>query len=413
MSWRNRVIVGLLLNTTSCGRIIDADRDYGLTGGSGTAGGMGDTPCLKNDDCPTTGITCIANDCMDGFCRRQNAPPGTPCIPDQANVCNGQGECVQCTQAQHCVDISKNECTKSTCVSNTCQPEYSIVGAPASPALQEAGDCQIVVCDGFGGTKRIPDDTDTPNDDNGCTTDTCLNGMVTHANVATGTACGMNSNCNSSGQCIGCMEHSDCADTFDFCKEPTCQSSMCGIAYSAAGTALPADSQTPGDCFVIVCDGAGNHVAMIDPYDGPADGNACTRDECTSEGVPTYSPEPVGTPCSEGDDDACDGLGACKKSQGKPCTLDDECVSAHCSDGVCCENACTVTCKACNGTGTQGLCRNIPRGIKDDEATMTCNGTKACDGSGACKLANGQPCTWDNQCASGDCSGTSSEICQP
>jgi hypothetical protein len=41
----------------------------------------------------------------------------------------------------------------------------------------------------------------------------------------------------------------------------------------------------------------------------------------------------------------------------------------------------------------------------NDQDLDTCTGVHACDGDFACKLASGQPCTQDGQCASDDCTG--------
>ena len=197
------LLVFCLLSTTNCGRLVDADGSYLLTEsgsssqtpGSSTSSGMGGADggamCTTNADCPESSVLCVSHECINGVCRLQNTAEGQPCTANEADVCDGQGQCVQCTQAAHCTSIVEEQCTRRACVENTCQTQYLSQQSPAGPALQQPGDCKIVVCDGFGGTKPINDDTDTPNDDNGCTTDSCLNGSEVHAKVATGTPCGI------------------------------------------------------------------------------------------------------------------------------------------------------------------------------------------------------------------------------
>lgn len=499
MNMRYRFLGALVVCAASCAKIVDADGPYSLadggssgsTGGSGALGGSsnagGGVSCTTSADCPTTSAACFVNTCVDGSCRLQDAVVGTLCSAGLPNVCNGQGACVECVEPGHCVGIIEDQCTKRACVNNSCQVNYLGPASPAGPAAQKPGDCKIVVCDGFGGTKTINDDTDTPNDDNGCTVDGCLNGSEVHTNVPVGTNCGTNSACNAAGQCVGCSKPADCPGTFTFCKERVCQAGICGVKYIAEGTVLPSSDQKAQDCFVMVCDGAGNKVPRVDTLDVPIDGNMCTQDSCNSDGTPSNPPEILATPCTDGENDACDGFGSCRKSNGKVCAASGECVSGYCVDGVCCDNACdgacnscntsadkagtclpigsgqsdanaatpcqgnsacdgnggckkndgqacatseecfhgfcvdgiccvnacTTTCKACNVSGSLGLCTNVPVGAKDDLAALVCNGTKACDGYGGCKLSNGQACTTSSQCASGKCSGGSNKNCQP
>ncbi len=376
MHSQHRLMLGLLVCACGCAQMIDSDDPYVLNengSSQSTAGGADD---------------------MGGG--------------------GGSGGVIECTLAEHCVNIVENQCTKRSCVSNACQLKNLGPEFPASPALQQPGDCKIVVCNGLGGTKTINDDTDMPNDNNGCTTDTCLNGSEVHTKVAIGTNCGMNSFCNAMGQCVGCLIPTDCAGSYDFCKKPTCMSGNCGSSYMADGTVLPSNNQNVQDCLVVVCDGAGNIVTRIDTADVAIDGNDCTEDSCTSEGKPLHSPVPISTICGDGITDACDGLGTCKKSNGKLCNAASECSSGYCIDGVCCENACNETCRSCNVSSlAAGTCTMLPVGQKDNNAMTVCVGAFSCDGNGGCKLANGQPCSSGSECVSGKCVGSNPKMCQP
>ena len=94
---------------------------------------------------------------------------------------------------------------------------------------------------------------------------------------------------------------------------------------------------------------------------------------------------------------------------GQPCSFDGDCSSSACVDGVCCENACPGTCKACAMTSTgqaDGTCALALAG-KDphnDCAAGTpeqCGDDGMCDGAGACrKYGTGQVC------AAATCAGT-------
>ena len=409
-----RFIVVLMASTTGCTQITDSNAPYTLTGtsssssggGAGGTGGSGSGQCTKDADCPATALVCTVAACIDGDCGTRNATNGTPCIAAMPNVCDGQGACVECTSPAHCVTIVEDECTKRACVDHVCLSKHAGEETSASPTLQKPGDCKNVVCNGSGGTMTILDDSDAPDDGNPCTVNTCANGTPQITNLPANTNCGMGLYCNSTGQCIGCAKPSDCSGSYDFCKDRTCIANTCGVDSKALDTPLPEGDQTLGDCRIRVCDGAGNIITKVQTTDVPVDGNSCTQDACNGDGAPSNPPEPPNTTCSGGQ---CDGSGICLKNNGQTCIMASECLSNLCVDGHCCESDCTAICKSCGVTGSTGLCVNVPLGSTDD----TCNDTKVCNGSALCKLANGQPCTTNGNCASGNCKNGTPKICQP
>jgi hypothetical protein len=62
----------------------------------------------------------------------------------------------------------------------------------------------------------------------------------------------------------------------------------------------------------------------------------------------------------------CNGAGACTGANGSPCVSGANCLSGSCTDGVCCNTACTGLCQACTaarkGTGADGVCGPILAG---------------------------------------------------
>ena len=94
----------------------------------------------------------------------------------------------------------------------------------------------------------------------------------------------------------------------DDCKMRTCTGGMCGQQFADAGTEVNETLQMPGDCQVVVCDGAGATTSQADDGDLPVDGLECTDDVCMA-GVPSNPPVTVGTPC--GMDGMCDAMGQC------------------------------------------------------------------------------------------------------
>ena len=102
---------------------------------------------------------------------------------------------------------------------------------------------------------------------------------------------------------------------------------------------------------------------------------------------------------------------------GSACGADTACLSGHCVEGVCCNQACITSCYSCRHSTTDdldGLCAPVKAGIKHLAdcaimATNSCGTDGKCDGNGACeKWATG------TVCGAVSCpAGTSSQISVP
>lgn len=102
---------------------------------------------------------------------------------------------------------------------------------------------------------------------------------------------------------VQCAADSDCL--LMQCRTRACVAGVC--VYEDVADGAPEGEQTPGDCAMSVCDGAGGVQRVADPGDVPDDGVACTVDAC--EGM-----TPVHTPQSEpcyGGPDGTQGVGLC------------------------------------------------------------------------------------------------------
>ncbi|MBK9263491.1 MAG: hypothetical protein IPM54_27255 [Polyangiaceae bacterium] len=105
---------------------------------------------------------------------------------------------------------------------------------------------------------------------------------------------------------------------------------------------------------------------------------------------------------------ACDGKNMCKNYNGAACTSAAQCLSNYCVDGYCCNNICMGACQACSaakkGSGNNGACGAIAVNTDPDNecAGGECNGTSGCT-TPQTPAANGTPCTSAAQCASGYC----------
>jgi len=171
--------------------------------------------------------------------------------------------------------------------------------------------------------------------------------------------------------CGPCQSSADCTayDMPAVCSAPascqgTRQQGICDVNQqcvavqvdddSACGPAVPSDSCGPyPDLF---CTG---------DADQPSDQSSLCASDCI------------------GDSD-CDPSGHCDEAQnvclddfpaGFGCVVADDCLTAHCVDGVCCDASCAGTCAACD-LSTPGTCSLVPDG-EDPDAEC---GAVACDG---------------------------------
>jgi hypothetical protein len=407
----------------------------GAEGGGGHGTGGMEPECATADECPASASPCLVPACHDGVCAVEPVPPNTP-IPTQVDgdcevvvcnggmaqpqpddtdvgddgndctsescvggqlmsepvlvgtecatgVCDGAGTCVACNVPTDCPG-SDDECQQRTCDGNVCDVAFT---APATPlALQVAGDCSDLVCDGLGMVISASNPNDVDDDFNDCTTDVCVNGLPENQ-PQPGQTCGMNGICDASGNCVGCIVATDCPGNDDFCKQRTCNASTCGFDFTPANTPLP--QQQPGDCQLVVCDGAGTAtpIAANDPI---IDGNQCTSDLCNN-GVPSNPPVQAGTACMQNGGSVCSVNGQCVG-----CNMPSDCMPPGqvCKVATCNANTCGIG-NAQPGTVCQaGSCAN---GLQQNADT--------CDANGMCIDGGSTPCT--PYVCSGSACGTS------
>ncbi len=435
---------------TSTGGVMVAES--GSSGTGGTAGTAGSGDMADSTGAPSCTIETAAEDCNDddpctfdqcdssGECLIEPWPDGTACDADDgtAGSCQAGACVVECTRADECDD--DNACTVDSCDSRVgaCVND-PLDGVDAPVDVQTPGDCSIIACVG-GNEVAQADDEDLEDDRNECTVDTCSRGTPVHDPAVSGFPCGADGLCDGAGACAECISPDDCTDLpmDDDCQTRTCIAGVCGQEFADQGTEANATLQTPGNCQLIVCDGAGGIESDNDDTDVPFDGLECTDDLCTA-GAPSNPPAMSGDSC--GVAGVCDGFGTCVG-----CVTPADCggTDTFCQSITCINNTCGVNNAAvglplplfdqtsndcqelvCDGGGsvialaddddlpspdgndcTGEACSNGMTLFPDLPLDDPCDqdGGTVCDGAGACvECNNATQCSGANQCEQDVC----------
>ncbi|MBL8718019.1 MAG: SBBP repeat-containing protein [Myxococcales bacterium] len=229
---------------------------------------------------------------------------------------------------------------------------------------------------------------------------------------ALGASCAKASDCVSS-LCVDsvCCDKA-CTGTCEACtaaKRGTGSDGTCGLVLDGRD---PDAECTPASCAAGVatkahlCNGAGS----------------CRADGTVACGLYACAGSACATTCSS--DAACTGAAHCSGTTcvadldlGATCSRNDQCKTAFCADGVCCDKACGGACEACTaakkGKGSDGACEPVAAGsdpkdacVADSGFPTSCKADGLCDGAGACRVyaPSGTACG-DSTCASGIASG--------
>jgi len=98
--------------------------------------------------------------------------------------------------------------------------------------------------------------------------------------------------------------------------------------------------------------------------------------------------------------------GGCGRPLGATCSVEIQCASGFCVDGVCCGSACTGPCRSCNQPGKDGMCVAYQQGSDPNrECTtgLTCNGVGSCGPPPSGSKQQGELCGAGPECQSGFC----------
>ncbi|MDI3284712.1 hypothetical protein [Polyangium sp. 15x6] len=193
--------------------------------------------------------------------------------------------------------------------------------------------------------------------------------------------------CDGAGHCLGCLQDADCGPGH------TCEArNICSSCDDGVKNGDETDVDCGGSCPL--CPGTCN----VDT-DCPA--GYCWEGLCVRCDDGIQNGDETGIDCGNSG-------GRCPICSGPFCETNAECASGACEAGVCCAKPCPI----CYDCGFPfGEC--VPRayGTYDTknapDPSIVCVGIYVCDGKGRCALDYGEPCTTNEDCASGNClSGT-------
>ena len=346
--------------------------------------------------------SCSTNGKCDGTGTCQTYPVGQVCGTETCTAgsysppptCNASSQCTP-SPSRPCNPYVCNgtACYTSPCTNNTqCVNGNVCSGAPPSCGLQPLGaSCSLA---------------------KECVSGFCAQGVCCES--ACGDACMACNLLATAGLCVDVPDNSP--DPQGKCIATT-QTNPCGITGKCVGGACAktakgnickaascssAASQTPGS----QCDGQGNCVTPADIECTPS---ACVNNACKNSCT-------VATQATD-----CKPPNTCVNNQcglkllGAACTAASQCQSGFCTEGVCCNNACSDgtsgLCKTCKGTSTSaaGTCSNVDKGGSDPKSGCTksdlskgdCSNAGTCDGAGACqRQPNSAGCRQDS-CTAG------------
>jgi hypothetical protein len=347
------------------------------------------TSCNVDVDCAAgfycTSGACVAKTVQGGACTADNQCGTGHCVD---NVCCGSSSCGSC---QAC-NVAGNPGTCTPIAAGTIDPKHMCAdnGAPACSTNGK--------CDGAGGCQKYPNGTS-------CAPAACPSGSST---LALAGSCGSGSctqttqscapfMCNGAGAChTTCAGDGDCT-TGNYCALLPVGS--CTSKLDLGATCVAANQCKSGSCVDGVCCGNASCPACQACAAGTG---ACTPIAAGTQAPPSFCEDQGGASC--GTNGKCDGAGGCQKyPNGTSCS------AASCPAGA--------TALALAGTCSGGLCAAGTQscgGYKCDGATaclLTCASDADCatgyycDAGGACsaKLAVGDACLGDDQCANGQC----------
>ncbi len=426
---------------TTCASNADCDADGFCEPGLSVC--IGD---LENGKaCGTDNDRCKSGHCQNGFCCatgdccavESDCPASytKPAVCKVTSACQGTQDIARCLDAQCSTEnnVDNDAACNDATLANDCGSYLPIycTGQPTQPQ------------------PTCPTSCDTNMD---CDANAYCNGMkVCVPDELDGGVCGDASQCQSAhcqnGHC--CADGDCCATALDcgsYARTPQCDSQATCQGSRIDAVCHPTQKQcsgsTMGDdsaCATLQSNDCGPYppVFCTASQDQPSNQAGLCTMSCTNDGGCDVSAHCTtsGTP------------GTCEPDAGPGgfCNSNTDCVSGFCVDNVCCNNACTGACRACDLPNKVGTCSFVDSGQDPDAECpgVSCTGYYAgwtgdscyrkadvsaaaasCNGAGACRTvaqecglqsaASGVQTTCDSYCQdpnSSTCTGTTAGSC--
>ena len=165
-----------------------------------------------------------------------------------------------------------------------------------------------------------------------------------------------------------------------------------------------------GDVTVVRGEMKELEIFMADPGGGPADPGGGPAD-------PGGGPADPGGGTAVPDGGSADPGTTPGKPNGEACSLDAECLTNHCADGVCCESDCKMGCHSCGLADSRGLCRPVgggaadPHGMCRDQGAASCKQTGLCAVDGTCAVYAAGTLCGEAGCSDGGKMVTPAGVC--
>jgi MYXO-CTERM domain-containing protein len=184
-----------------------------------------------------------------------------------------------------------------------------------------------------------------------------------------------------------------------------------GVAFTGTGTIDAAFTDTAGNASVALQQTLSGLV-MATPYHFRARLLFNPTEQRIQRKTPWYYGGVLGNSTQAGV--RLDGV-----TTGTTCTMNSDCGSGFCVDGVCCNNACaggTTDCQACSiaaGAAVNGTCGPRTAGLTCSDGNM-CTTADTCDSGGTCTAGTPVSCTASDQCHDvGVCDTTTGSCSNP
>ena len=334
----------------------------------------------------------------DGFGSCAKYPANTICAPstcsgtaskNDARICDGKGNCKTAGVVACSPFLCTNGTCNSSCASNKdCEPGIECVLSTRNGVA--TGTCG----------KRENGQTCSLGDD--CQSGQCVDGVCCE-NSCEGAcrSCGLP---GSLGQCV--MVADKAPDPRGACKDQG--KANCGTNGLCDGSGVCSKYAVGEECADSTC--------VVGSYTPPS--TCIASGQCVASRSITCAP----TICKDSKDcyKECTNDSQCvpgkfcvnascgKKPNGSQCSAGADCDSNLCAQGVCCNSACTETCKACNLRTSLGLCSTVADGVRDPQGKCLVNDGLTCGTTGTCKQGDCAYTDKGTRCKDGVCATNSS-----